>query len=308
MSITRSTVVYAAWLLLLLCCAALPSSSHAQSTGGAGPDDSSSESTWEDLLCAIALALSSALLLLVLFRIYRLRRDAASEGLTPGGSAVGDSSGLPGSKAGAPGESDETTKRNWKIEFADLELGALIGQGSIGRVFQGKWRGLTVAVKEVIHSARESELIDELSLLIRVRHPNLCLFMGLAMPTPEKLYLVSEHMARGNLYTVLHDKNQKLDWKRRLTMALDAARAMNYLHCCAPPVLHKNLNSINLLVDKELVTKVCDYAVDTIRKSAKKSGVYTQPLWVAPELFKKAKPTKAADVYSFGIVLYRTHA
>lgn len=87
-------------------------------------------------------------------------------------------------------------------------------------------------------------------------------------------------------------------------MALDAARAMNYLHGNKPPILHKNLNSINLLVDKEMVTKVCDYALDTIRTAAKKSGVYTQPLWSAPEVLKKGKPTKSSDVYSFGIVLW----
>lgn len=163
-------------------------------------------------------------------------------------------------------------------------------------------------MKEVLHTAKEAELIEELHLLIRVRHPNLCLFMGLAMPTPDKLYLVSEHMSRGNLYTVLHDKSQKLDWRRRISMALDAARAMNYLHCSKPLILHRNLNSINLLVDKELVTKVCDYALDTIRTSAKKSGVYTQPLWVAPELLsnskKTPKATRASDVYSYGIILW----
>jgi len=182
----------------------------------------------------------------------------------------------------------------------------LIGTGSMGKVFQGKWRGLTVAVKEVQHSASEAALQNELALLIRVRHPNLCLFLGVAQPSPHKLLLVSEYMARGNLYSVLHDRSLKLDWRRRLSMAVDAARAMNYLHCSHPPILHAHLTSINLLVDSEFVTKVGDYALDTLRLAAKNNRTFTQPLWSAPELlFKKnPKPTKAADVYAFGIILW----
>jgi serine/threonine-protein kinase CTR1 len=50
---------------------------------------------------------------------------------------------------------------------------------------------------------------------------------------------------------------------------------------------------------------VSDYAVDTIRQRAKRNGVYTQPLWVAPEVLRaQKKPTKASDVFSFGIVLW----
>jgi len=223
--------------------------------------------------------------------------NASAGGSGPRGSVTSD-------EKGGFGVSDETTKTNWKVDFNDLEIGEQLGQGSIGKVFKGKWRGLTVAIKEIHHTANEDQIQEELSLLIKVRHPNLTLFMGIACPTSEKLCIISEHMSRGNLYSVLHDKNLKLDWKRRIMMALDTARALNYLHCSKPPILHKNLNSINILVDKELVTKVSDYGLEKLRIAAKKSGVYTQPLWVAPEIFKKNKFTKSTDVYSFGIILW----
>jgi serine/threonine protein kinase len=109
---------------------------------------------------------------------------------------------------------------------------------------------LTVAVKEIIHSAKDEQVQDELALIIKVRHPNLVLFMGVAQPSLDKLCLVSEYMGKGNLYTVLHDKALKLDWKKRIGIALDAARAMNYLHCSKPAIVHKTLNSINILVRK----------------------------------------------------------
>lgn len=47
-----------------------------------------------------------------------------------------------------------------------------------------------------------------------------------------------------------------LDDRRRLRMALDVARGMNYLHSCRPPIVHRDLKSPNLLVDKDFTVKV----------------------------------------------------
>jgi serine/threonine protein kinase len=42
-------------------------------------------------------------------------------------------------------------------------------------------------------------------------------------------------------------------------MALDAAKGMLYLHSCTPPIVHRDLKSPNLLVDKHWRVKVCDF-------------------------------------------------
>lgn len=47
-----------------------------------------------------------------------------------------------------------------------------------------------------------------------------------------------------------------LDDRRRINIALDVARGMNYLHSCRPPIVHRDLKSANLLVDKDFTTKV----------------------------------------------------
>ena len=46
-----------------------------------------------------------------------------------------------------------------------------------------------------------------------------------------------------------------LDDKRRMKMATDTARGMNYLHSCKPPIIHRDLKSPNLLVDKDFTIK-----------------------------------------------------
>ena len=71
-----------------------------------------------------------------------------------------------------------------------------------------------------------------------IRHPNVVLFMGLCLEPP---CIVTEFCARGSLYDVLKKARstpafaQQLDWSRRLSMALDAAKV---IPCHALPSLH----------------------------------------------------------------------
>jgi serine/threonine protein kinase len=77
-----------------------------------------------------------------------------------------------------------------------------------------------------------------------------------AVCTEEKSAIIMEYMPRGSLFKILHNTNQPLDKKRRLRMALDVARGMNYLHRRNPPIVHRDLKSSNLLVDKNWNVKV----------------------------------------------------
>ena len=56
----------------------------------------------------------------------------------------------------------------------------------------------------------------------------------------------------------------ELDWRRRLRLALDAAKGMHYLHTRQPPVIHRDLKSANLLVDKHWQAKVADFNLSRV--------------------------------------------
>jgi serine/threonine protein kinase len=93
----------------------------------------------------------------------------------------------------------------------------------------------------------------------RLRHPNVVLFMG-AVTKPPNLSIITEFCPRGSLYRLLHRPNRELDEKRRIRMALDVVKGMNYLHRCSPPVVHRDLKSPNLLVDKNWTVKVSAFS------------------------------------------------
>jgi len=142
-------------------------------------------------------------------------------------------------------------------------------------------------------------------MMRRLRHPNIVLFMG-AVTRPPNLSIVTEFLPRGSLYRLIHRPNNQLDERKRLRMALDAARGMNYLHSCNPVIVHRDLKSPNLLVDKNWVVKVCDFGLSRMKVSTYLSSKSTAGTaeWMAPEVLRNEPADEKCDVYSYGVILW----
>ncbi|KAI3796838.1 hypothetical protein L1987_39524 [Smallanthus sonchifolius] len=196
-----------------------------------------------------------------------------------------------------------------EIAWEDITLGERIGLGSYGEVYRGDWHGTDVAVKKFLDQEITTESLEEfrseVRIMKRVRHPNVVLFMGAVTRAPH-LSIVTEFLPRGSLYKLLHRANNQLDIRRRLRMALDTARGMNYLHNCTPVIVHRDLKSPNLLVDKNWVVKVCDFGLSRMKNSTFLSSRSTAGTaeWMAPEVLRNEPSDEKSDVYSFGVVLW----
>ncbi|XVF09488.1 hypothetical protein REPUB_Repub07fG0097400 [Reevesia pubescens] len=196
-----------------------------------------------------------------------------------------------------------------EIPWEEITLGDRIGLGSYGEVYRGEWHGTEVAVKKFLDQGISGESLEEFKsevlIMKKLRHPNVVLFMG-AVTRPPNLSIVTEFLHRGSLYRLLHRPNNQLDERRRLRMALDAARGMNYLHNCTPVIVHRDLKSPNLLVDKNWVVKVCDFGLSRMKHSTYLSSRSTAGTaeWMAPEVLRNEPSNEKCDVYSFGVILW----
>ncbi|XP_022767168.1 serine/threonine-protein kinase CTR1-like isoform X2 [Durio zibethinus] len=197
------------------------------------------------------------------------------------------------------------------IPWSDLVLRERIGSGSFGIVHRAEWNGSDVAVKilmeQDLHAERIKEFLREVAIMKRLRHPNIVLFMG-AVTQPPNLSIVTEYLSRGSLYGLLHKPGVKemLDERRRLSMAYDVAKGMNYLHRRNPPIVHRDLKSPNLLVDRKYTVKVCDFGLSRLKANtflSSKSAAGT-PEWMAPEVLRDEPSNEKSDVYSFGVILW----
>ncbi|MED6143571.1 hypothetical protein PIB30_007517 [Stylosanthes scabra] len=161
------------------------------------------------------------------------------------------------------------------------------------------------AVKKADSDA-DREFENEVSWLSKIRHQNIIKLMGYCIHG-ESRFLVYELMENGSLETQLHGPNRasSLTWYLRLRIAVDVARALEYLHEHSnPPVVHRDIKSSNVLLDSNFNAKLSDFGLAISsgmqHKNMKMSGTLG---YVAPEYISHGKLTDKSDVYAFGVVL-----
>ena len=82
---------------------------------------------------------------------------------------------------------------------------------------------------------------------------------------------------------------------------------MNYLHKFNPPILHRDLKSLNVLIDAQYRAKLGDFGWTRQRAEYMTNKIGTFQ-WMAPEVIQGNSYNESADVFSFGIILWEiTH-
>lgn len=100
----------------------------------------------------------------------------------------------------------------------------------------------------------------------------------------------------------------RLDWIRRLKVALGAARGLDYLHEHAnPPIIHRDIKSTNILLDERLNAKVSDFGLSKPLSDGAKGYITTQVKgtmgYLDPEYYMTQQLTEKSDVYSYGVLM-----
>ncbi|PIN19720.1 Tyrosine kinase [Handroanthus impetiginosus] len=198
-----------------------------------------------------------------------------------------------------------------EISWDELHIKERVGAGSFGTVHRAEWHGSDVAVKVLtiqdFQDDQLKEFLREVAIMKRIRHPNVVLFMGAVTKRPH-LSIVTEYLPRGSLFRLIHRPaaGEMLDQRRRLRMALDVAKGINYLHRLNPPIVHWDLKSPNLLVDKNWTVKVCDFGLSRFKANTfiSSKSVAGTPEWMAPEFLRGEPSNEKSDVYSFGVILW----
>ena len=192
-----------------------------------------------------------------------------------------------------------------------VEEPVCLGQGGFGVVYKGTWRHQPVAVKALTSqgltdSARE-EFINEVQVMVNLRVPQVVALYGISVQP--RYQLVMEYCPHGSLFGYLHS-SQPMDWGMRGRIALEVAQGLAFLHACQPPILHRDLKSQNILLDRNYSAKLADFGLSRLKQesrsstSSQKDSVGTVA-WMAPELFKRrARYVKGSDMYSYGMILW----
>ncbi|GFP95054.1 probable leucine-rich repeat receptor-like protein kinase at5g49770 [Phtheirospermum japonicum] len=193
--------------------------------------------------------------------------------------------------------------------FSEINV---IGSGGYGKVHRGTLgNGQLVAIKRAQKGSSQGavEFKNEIELLSRVHHKNVVSLVGFCFDQGEQM-LVYEYMTNGSLKDSLTGKTGiRLDWTRRLRIALGAARGVQYLHDLAnPPIIHRDIKSNNILLDERLNAKVADFGLSKPMGEPENGHIITQVKgtmgYLDPEYYMTEELTEKSDVYSFGVLLF----
>ncbi|KAL0538940.1 hypothetical protein IC582_023110 [Cucumis melo] len=204
-----------------------------------------------------------------------------------------------------------------------------LGDGGFGSVYLGQLNdGRLVAVKYLHkhHAAATApsgkafftkSFCNEILILSSINHPNLVRLHGYCSD-PRGLILVYDYVPNGTLADHLHGpkctyRKGSLSWQVRIDIALQIAMAMEYLHfSVVPPIVHRDITSSNIFVEKDMRIKVGDFGLsrllvfsDTTSSSSGYvcTGPQGTPGYLDPDYHRSFRLTEKSDVYSFGVVL-----
>jgi len=199
------------------------------------------------------------------------------------------------------------------ITYENIRFIKKIGRGGFSDVFLGSWQGAQVAVKVIndlsgLSPETLKEFNHELEIMKRLRHPNVVQFFGGTIDLKRsKCYLVMEFMSLGSLTNVLADrKTYPLSWQNRMKMMLESATGVQYLHSLHPPIIHRDIKSLNFLVSADRTIKISDFGTSKITQNNRNTttAMTGTPLWSAPETLHGQTNTEKSDIFSLGMVLW----
>ncbi|KAI5585741.1 hypothetical protein BDE02_06G165200 [Populus trichocarpa] len=192
----------------------------------------------------------------------------------------------------------------------------LLGEGSLGSVYRAEFQnGQIFVVKNInmvsLSFQEEEQFLDVIWTASRLRHPNIVTLIGYCVEHGQHL-LVYDYIRDLSLHDVLHSDGYKpLSWNIRLNIALGVARALEFLHSTfSPPISHGNVKAANVLLDKELMPRLCDTGLAILRPLTSNSvKIKASEIaigdtgYIAPEHGEPVTDNTKSDIYAFGVLL-----
>lgn len=252
-------------------------------------------------VCVVAFVISKIIIAVLLYRRWQRKHMVIQDSFAGGKLVMFRSTKMKSLKY------NTFLKKTTKLSNKDI-----IGSGGYGTVYKMTINdSIVFAVKRLNRGSAERDqgFERELEAMGDIKHRNIVTLHGY-YTSPHYNLLIYELMPNGSLAQLLHGSSTEkkvLDWPSRYKIAVGVARGISYLHHdCIPHIIHRDIKSSNILLDKDMEARVSDFGLATLMEPDKThvstliAGTFG---YLAPEYFDTGKATAKGDVYSFGVVL-----
>lgn len=212
----------------------------------------------------------------------------------------------------------QTTQRASPTEFKidskrtlllrKLRLGDKISDGEKLQVYKGEYNREDAVIKKLTKKGMSDEAIvqelrNEIMVMCTLNHENVMKCVAASLKKPD-FVLVMPHMKRGSLFEVLYKARIQLTSAMIKKMMFQIASAMANIH--ANGFIHRDLKSLNILVDSSYNIKIGDFGCTRHVSEASSDigkGLIGTYQYMAPEVLSGQPHSFKSDVFAFAIVL-----
>ncbi|RHZ87079.1 hypothetical protein Glove_40g56 [Diversispora epigaea] len=202
-----------------------------------------------------------------------------------------------------------------------------IGKGGFGTIHYAKWidgpidkwdienqqwrryrKNEEVALKKFDSFVNFNDVLNEMKIHLNTNGFGSIRFYGIAQdPEIHSYMMVLEYAKDGNLREYLKNNFNNINWKQKLDNLYNLSLRLMRIHKL--DIVHQDFHPGNILSnDFKNYMRISDFGLSKLigvnPNNLEKKNIFGVLPYIAPEVLSGEEYTKAADVYSYGIIAY----
>jgi serine/threonine protein kinase len=119
-----------------------------------------------------------------------------------------------------------------------------------------------------------------------------------------------QYCSHGTVHRNLQRADLTFGWNEAMHILVQTCTGLKALHTSYPAIVHRDIKTLNLLLDENWNVQICDFELALFMQSDSRNeesvGLEGTLAYTAPEVYLEGKYSAKSDIYSFGTYFLET--